>query len=115
MTTYTSKFARLLYAAMIFFTLLIFLISKTASFDSIETAMVSQFIVTGWFMTFCAIGWKILPDVKPYHELPPGRSLATIGFIQNWKTLKHINRFHGRTLRWFFLAVAFADSGKDFK
>eukprot|EP00580_Thalassiosira_gravida_P006576 CAMPEP_0201633962 /NCGR_PEP_ID=MMETSP0493-20130528/7077_1 /ASSEMBLY_ACC=CAM_ASM_000838 /TAXON_ID=420259 /ORGANISM="Thalassiosira gravida, Strain GMp14c1" /LENGTH=531 /DNA_ID=CAMNT_0048105745 /DNA_START=119 /DNA_END=1714 /DNA_ORIENTATION=+ len=79
----------------------------------VAAAQVSQGFCVAWlFLTFVP-GWNKMPSVPALHPRPSGKSLARIGFGQNWKTVVGIHRHYKSGLRWFFLCVVFAEAGAN--
>ena len=78
----------------------------------VATAQISQGICVVWlFVTFIP-GWKKMPSVPALHERNDGKGLVRLGFSRIWQTMVGINRHYGRGLRWYFLAVVFAEAGE---
>ena len=61
-------------------------------------------IVGNWFLWFL---------IQPRITLPEHRSILTTGFVQIWQMMKKINGHYGWGLRWFLLAVVFANVGAN--
>mmetsp|Transcript_21205 Transcript_21205/g.50407 ORF Transcript_21205/g.50407 Transcript_21205/m.50407 type:complete len:419 (+) Transcript_21205:77-1333(+) len=73
-----------------------------------QVAMAVAFVINA---TILPIAWcKLFQRRQPLHQLPANKSLWTVGFIQLWQTSKHIVNNY-RALKWFYIAVAFSDSG----
>lgn len=66
-----------------------------------------------WIMVGFFFGWKMLPSRGARHELPEHHSVWTEGFKEVWRTTKSINRSYPHGLRWFLLAVVFAEAGAN--
>jgi len=81
--------------------------------QDVKIAMASQAICVVWLLFTFVPGWRKLPAVPALRPRPPGKSLMRIGFTQVWHTVVGINRHYGSSLRWYFLAVAFAEAGAN--
>ena len=112
MTDYSSRFAFCGFSAQSAFLIGVVAISLSLGTTSVQTAQISQGINTVWIGIFFYWGWKRMSTAPANHVLPEGHSLLTEGFKQNWKTAKSINRHYKHGLRWFLLAVVFAEACK---
>lgn len=94
----------------------LFLIVVTAiglGFDlnDVQTGHVGQAVNVAWSGTFFIISWKyMLPSVPAKHSLPENSSLFRQSFVEVFRTAKHIWREYAHSLRWFYLALVFAES-----
>ena len=79
--------------------------------DDIATARFGISLALLVNIMFLPIAWGRLFKKRPaMHELPPGRSILTAGFVQLYDTSVKIKQKY-RSLMWFFIAVAFSDAG----
>jgi UMF1 family MFS transporter len=114
MTKLSSKLIMFQFSAQAGFLLLISVLAFVLKLTDVLTAQVSQAINCCWILVAFGIGWcKLLPKVGTNHErLPEGTSnLFSAGFAQLWRTAKSINTNYRRSLRWFYLALMFAEAG----
>jgi hypothetical protein len=109
----TATFSIVLFGTQIVFLIAAIALALAFGLDDVGTAQLSQGINTIWSSIGFWVGWKLLPHVPPNHVLPEGRSLMTIGFVQVYQTAKNINQQYSHGLRWFFLAVVFAESAAN--
>lgn len=110
MATFSSKFSIIQFVSMLLFVLAVTGISAGFGLDEVETAHVSQSMgVVCLGIGFSA--WRKMPFVPAKNKIPPGKSIISAGFSQNWKTLKGINSHYGDGLRWFLLANTFGYAG----
>ncbi|CAJ1959513.1 unnamed protein product [Cylindrotheca closterium] len=94
------------------FIVVVIAISLGASADDVLTAQISQGINAIFLILSFGYGWlKFLPKVEAKRVLPEGRSLWTAGFTQLFHTARHINTHYKRSIRWFFVALCFAEAG----
>eukprot|EP00538_Stauroneis_constricta_P000752 CAMPEP_0119554244 /NCGR_PEP_ID=MMETSP1352-20130426/6795_1 /TAXON_ID=265584 /ORGANISM="Stauroneis constricta, Strain CCMP1120" /LENGTH=535 /DNA_ID=CAMNT_0007600809 /DNA_START=215 /DNA_END=1818 /DNA_ORIENTATION=+ len=110
MTDYSSRFTAIQFGAQAMYLVLIIAISQVVGMSDVVTGQASQAINTVWIAFFFYRGWKLMPFAPPTHTLPEGHSLLAEGFRQNWETAKSINRDYRAGLRWFFLALIFAEA-----
>ena len=54
-----------------------------------------------------------MPSVPALHPRPANKSLVRIGFSQVGQIVVGINKHYGSGLRWYFLAVIFAEAGAN--
>lgn len=108
----SPKLTMLQFGTQGIFLVIVIGISMGISADDVLTAQISQGInVLCLILTF-GYGWnKFLPKVEAKRVLPNGQSLWTAGFTQIFHTAKHINSHYKRSIRWFLIALAFAEAG----
>jgi MFS-type transporter involved in bile tolerance (Atg22 family) len=105
---WTKNFTMLQFASMVLYlALIIGSISVAARGDddllTSQVAMSVAFVVNA---TLLPLVWgKLFDKREPLHQLPEGRSLWTMGFIQLWETSRHIAKNY-RSLKWFYISVA---------
>ncbi|KAI2503704.1 Vacuole effluxer Atg22-like protein [Fragilaria crotonensis] len=85
-----------------------FVISILLGFNDVQTG-----IDTIWSGLAFFLGWRILQPVPSAHALPDGKTLFSQAFVQVWQTCKKINNVYGQSLRWFLLAVVFAEAAAN--
>ena len=73
----------------------------------------SQVISVFWNGVPFALGWKYLPNVLALKEKHDGQSYFVAGFQRIMDTTKGINKHYGGSVTCFFLAIMFADAGKN--
>lgn len=108
--TVQSTFTMCQFAAQSVFLIIIIGISSSAGLSTVVTAQTSQSINVVWSGLFFFLGWRLLPGRPASHELPVGKTLVTQAFSQVWGTTRHINKYYRKSLRWFLLAVVFAEA-----
>jgi len=113
MTSFTSKFIMLQFSAQALFLVLIIGLSLALKLNDVLSAQVSQGINVVVLVIGFTIAWRMMPKVPKRHDIPPGRSLITAGFVQNFKTFIGINKHYGNGLRWFLIGCTFASAGAD--
>lgn len=83
------------------------------SADDVATAQISQVINVVWLTCLFTLGWRKFPAVPRNHELPQGQSLWTVGFKQNFKTVKSLAKNNRKPIRLYFLALCFAEAATN--
>jgi len=114
MTNFSSKMTLLQFSSQESFLILISALAIALKLNDVVTAQVSQAINCVWILIAFGLGWfKYLPKVGTRHEsMPEGtNNLFSAGFIQLWRTANAINKHFGRSLRWYFAALIFAEAG----
>lgn len=111
--TVQATFTMCQFAAQAMFLVLVIAISGAIDWNAVETAHLSQGLNVGWSGIFFYLGWKILPTRPASHAIPEGKTLVTQSFVQVWQTTKKINKFYAHSLRWFLLAVVFAEAAAN--
>jgi MFS-type transporter involved in bile tolerance (Atg22 family) len=109
MTRYTSIFTMTQFSSQATFNIVVICISVGASLDTVQTAMISQAASVAWAVVFWTFGWNLMPHRPAKHELK-GKSIWTAGFIQNWNTAKTIWTKYKLGLKWYLLALVFAEA-----
>uniref|UniRef100_A0A7S4EPN7 Major facilitator superfamily (MFS) profile domain-containing protein n=1 Tax=Pseudo-nitzschia australis TaxID=44445 RepID=A0A7S4EPN7_9STRA len=111
MNRFSTNFTSVQFIAEIAFLLIIAVIRIVFETSTVLTGQISQGVNTLTTIFFFGIGWFMYMTPRPAaRELPEGRSLITEGFRQNWNTAKSIQKHYKRGLRWYFLAVTFAEA-----
>lgn len=111
MAIFCRNFTALQFSAQFLFLVVIVVVQVAAETEVVLTAQISQGINTATCIFFFGIGWiKYMTPRQAVHDLPEGRSLLLEGFRQNWQTAKNTQRFYKKGLRWFYLALIFAES-----
>lgn len=96
------------------FMILIIGISIAVGSGDVLTAQISQGINAVVLLITWSIGWfKLLPKSEAKRTLPEGKSLCSAGFSQIFQTAKHINSNYRRSIRWYLLALMFAEAGAN--
>jgi MFS-type transporter involved in bile tolerance (Atg22 family) len=85
-------------------------LSVALGFNDVQTAQLGQGIDTLWSGWAFFLAWKTLKPAPTAHKLPEGKSVFSQSFPQVWQTVKKINAKYGQSLRWYFLAVVFAEA-----
>jgi len=96
------------------FMVLIIGISIGIGSGDVLTAQISQGINAAILLVTWSIGWfKLLPKSKAKRVLPEGKSLCSAGFSQIFQTAKHINSNYKHSIRWYLMALIFAEAGAN--
>ena len=115
MTVFSSHFTAIQFAAQVLFLVVIGVIQSMLKASAVLTAQISQGMNTVTSSIFFGIGWfKYMTPRPPARDLPKDENLFTIGFKQNWNTARNIQRYFKKGLRWYFLALCFAESCRSF-
>ena len=85
-------------------------LSIALGFDDVQTGQLGQGVDTLWSGLAFFIAWKTLKPAPAAHELPEGKTVFSQSFPQVWQTVKRINANYGQSLRWYLLAVVFAEA-----
>jgi len=111
MNGFSSTFTSIQFSSQAGFLLIVTVISIVINSSSVVTAQISQGINTLCAILLFGFGWfKYMTPRPAAKELPEGRSLLLAGFRQNLSTAKSVNRFFKKGLRWYFLALTFAEA-----
>jgi len=82
--------------------------------DDVLTAQVSQGVNVPILIVCWSLGWyKFLPKAKAKRALPEGKSLYSAGCDQIFRTARRINTDYKRSIRWYMLALSFAEAGAN--
>lgn len=92
------------------FTVVVIGVSFMLQLHTVHTAMVGQTAVVLWCVAFFIWGWKYLPSRPARHTLQEGQWMLTAGFAQNWSTAKAIWSQYRKGLKWYLLALVFAEA-----
>jgi MFS-type transporter involved in bile tolerance (Atg22 family) len=98
------------FSSQLLFLMLMIGLSMGLGFGDVRTAQVSQAINAVQISFSFYLGWRLLPKTPATHSLPDGKHLLFQGFAQNWSTAKRIQRYYKKGLRWFLLALCFAEA-----
>jgi MFS-type transporter involved in bile tolerance (Atg22 family) len=108
----SPKLTMLQFGTQAAFLVVIIGISIGISSNDVVTAQISQGINTALIIVAWGIGWrKLLPKAKAKRSLPEGKTIWGAGFTQLYYTAKHINTHYKRSIRWYLLALCFAEAG----
>jgi len=114
MRDYTTIFTMTQFSCQALFLLLVVIVTgiilKT---NDIVTAQISQTMNVAWVVPMFYLGWRLFPNMQKSRKLPEGHSLLTEGFRQNWRTVRSISMDYKKSLRWYFLALVFAEAGTN--
>jgi UMF1 family MFS transporter len=112
MNHFTKWFVFLNFSAQCCFLIAVIAVSFGFGLDYVRTGQFSQILCTICLVIFLGWGWKLNPHRPAVRKLPKDRkSIVCEAFLQNWRTLKLINRQYNKGLKWFLLATAFAEAG----
>lgn len=98
------------YSCQLFFLLLIIGLSLGLDWSDVFMAQFSQGVNTVTVSISFYTAWKLMPKIPARHVVPQGKSLLLQGFRQNWQTAKRIQRDYKKGLRWYLLALIFAEA-----
>ncbi|KAL7542812.1 hypothetical protein ACHAXR_012126 [Thalassiosira sp. AJA248-18] len=112
MTWFSALFTMCQFGAQSTFLVVNIALSIALGTGDVVTAQISQGICVLWLIVTFVPGWKKMPSVPALHERTSG-SLVRLGFSKNWQTMVGINTHYGSGLRWYFLAVVFAEAGAN--
>jgi len=111
MAIFCRNFTCSQFAAQFLFLVVVVVIQISGETGVVLTAQISQGINTTACILFFTLGWIKYMTTRPAaHVLPEGHNLLLEGFRQNWRTAKNTQRFFKKGLRWYFLALIFAES-----
>ena len=111
--TVTSTFMFMQLSSQVLFLVVVIGLSIAFGFNDVQTGQLSQGINTFWSGLAFYIGWRTLPSVPAARELPENKTLFTLSFAQVWQTTKSMHNNYGKSLRWFFLALIFAEAAAN--
>lgn len=110
MNNFTAIFTQSQFISQALFNVVVIGISVGFGMSTVHTAMAGQTTCVVWGLLFFPWGWKLLPARPARHTLQEGQSLFTAGFKQNWQTTKSIWVRYRKGLKWFLLALIFAEA-----
>ena len=110
MTKFSSQISAGQYVASILFLVVITVISQLAHSSAVVTSHISQGLNTCTSIVFFGIGWHTLTPRPAVRKLPDGHWLLFEGYRQNWKTAKSVQQHYKQGLRWYLIAVVFAEA-----
>lgn len=112
MASFTSNFQISQFGMQSLYLVLFAVITIIFKPTTVRTGQISQAINTMTSLIFFGVGWfKYLGPRNAVRELPKGHSLLLKGFQNNFETMKSIQTHFKKGVRWFFLAVCFAQAG----
>ena len=111
--TVAANFTMVQFGVQSAFLITVIAISFALGLDDVNTAQVSQAINTLISSVFFYVGWKLLPHMPAARPLEEGKSLLWEGFHQVFHTAKRINNTFRCGLRWYLLAVIFAEAAAN--
>jgi UMF1 family MFS transporter len=114
MTTFCRNFTFFQFLSQFVFLVAIVVIQILVESSEILTAQISQGLNTASCIFFFGFGWFKYMTTRPTaHDLPEGHNLLLEGFRQNLRTARNAQRFFKKGLRWYYLALIFAESGRS--
>lgn len=83
--------------------------------DNVLIGQISQGLCVPVLIFLWGFGWfKFFPKVEAKRKLPEGENLYKAGFKQLYRTMwNKINSNYKNSLRWYFLALTFAEAGAN--
>lgn len=109
----TSIFTMVQFGCQMIFLMVMVGLGMGFRWNDVTTAQASQAINTFTIIISFYFGWKLMPKVGARHVLPEGKRLLLQGFRQNWNTAKRVNRDFKKGLRWYLLALVFAEAAAN--
>jgi len=111
MTDFTGLFVQTQFTSQLGFLMIVILISTFFGFNDVGTAHVSQAVCVVFSGALLFPGWRLMEDRPPNRDLQEGQRLLTQGFVQIYNTTKMINKHYRKGVKWYFLALVFAEAG----
>mmetsp|Transcript_24425 Transcript_24425/g.45517 ORF Transcript_24425/g.45517 Transcript_24425/m.45517 type:complete len:531 (+) Transcript_24425:237-1829(+) len=110
MNNFTAIFTMSQFASQATFNIVVIAISIAVSLTTVQTAMASQAASVVWCIVFFTVGWRYMPQRPAKHVLEKKQSILTAGFRQNFMTAKAIWTKFRVGLKWYLLALIFAEA-----
>jgi MFS-type transporter involved in bile tolerance (Atg22 family) len=110
MNNFTAIFTQSQFLSQALFNIVVIGISVGFSMDTVVTGMAGQVVCVAWGVVFFPWGWRMLPARPARHTLQEGQWMLTAGFTQNWRTTKAIWVRYRKGLKWYLLALIFAEA-----
>ena len=111
MTKVSSNLCLVQFGASAFFLVAMTGITIAFKTSAVVTGQISQGVNTVTSMITFAVGWfKYLTPRPAVRAVPEGHWLLLEGFKQNWRTAKSVQKHYKHGLRYFLLAVVFAEA-----
>lgn len=111
MTELSGLYTILQYLSSILYLIVVIMASTFFDFGTVSTAHFGQGLNVLWSGYALYLGWKLMKERPASHALPQGEHLLTKGFKETWKTAISINTHYSQSVRWYFLALIFAEAG----
>jgi len=112
MTKFTSRFTMIQFGGQSLYLIIITAVALVFELNEVKLAQCSQTINAFIILIFFTIAWKLLPSRPQIHDLN-GKNIIMAGFIQNWNTMKGINKHYAKGLRFFLIASCFTSAGAN--
>jgi UMF1 family MFS transporter len=109
----SASFTMVQFSSQALFLVVVIALSLAIGLNDVQTGQLSQGLNACFSGLAFYIGWRILPSAPATHELPANKTLFTQSFTQVWQTTKSMNNNYGKSLRWFFLGLIFAESASN--
>lgn len=108
---YSANFTVVQFSTMIVYLIFVVGVSAAAglSDDDVATARIGQSTSFSVALVSLSYAWSLFRPRPRARSLPEGQSLWSAGFIQVFRTSVKIYK-HYHALKWFYVAVAFADA-----
>jgi MFS-type transporter involved in bile tolerance (Atg22 family) len=110
MNNFTTAFTQSQFASQATFNIVVIGTSLAFSLSTVQTAMVGQTACVIWGVLFFTWGWRLMPPRPARHTLNENQFILTAGFAQNWRTAKAIWTQYRKGLKWYLLALIFAEA-----
>jgi MFS-type transporter involved in bile tolerance (Atg22 family) len=111
MTKFSSHFSLAQYVTSTLFLVVITGITIAFSTSAVVSGQISQGVNTVTSLICFTVGWfKYLTPRPAVRAVPEGHWLLLEGFKQNWRTAKSVQKHYKHGLRYFLLAVVFAEA-----
>jgi MFS-type transporter involved in bile tolerance (Atg22 family) len=110
MNTLTGIFSMSQFFSSASYTVIVLLLFGIASLTTVTGAMAGQALSAAYCIIFFTFGWKCMPHRESKRVLETGQSILTAGFKQNFNTAVSIHQHYRKGLKWYLLALIFAES-----
>ncbi|KAL3929238.1 MAG: hypothetical protein SGARI_004810 [Bacillariaceae sp.] len=110
MNKFTAVFTQSQFLSQALFNICVIGISIGFGLGTVTTGMAGQAVCVLWGLAFFPWGWSLLPARPARHSLQEGQWVLTAGFKQNWQTTKAIWVRYRKGLKWYLLALIFAEA-----
>jgi MFS-type transporter involved in bile tolerance (Atg22 family) len=110
MNKFTTLFIQSQFSSEVTFNVVVVGSSLAFALSTVHTAMVGQTACVIWSVLSFTCGWRLLPSRPARHTVNEQQFILTAGFAQNWRTAKAIWTHYRKGLKWYLLALIFAEA-----